>query len=134
MIAAAPAAAGRGDVLPGPLQGQVLNVLDGDTVVVRLRVWLGQDVETSVRIAGIDAPEMKSRCADERRRAQAAKTALARLLADGRISLRDIRLEKYAGRVLAVAETAQGQSIAKTLLDQGYARPYHGEKRGPWCS
>lgn len=46
----------RQEVLPGPVPVEILSVLDGDTVSVKARVWIGSNVETSVRIAGIDAP------------------------------------------------------------------------------
>jgi endonuclease YncB( thermonuclease family) len=124
----------RRDAVAGPVVGEVTDVLDGDTVVVRLHVWIGENIETSVRIAGIDAPEIHGKCEKERRMALDAKTELARLLKDNKISLYDIRLEKYAGRVLAVARTADGTDIGTHMLDTGFARPYHGKKRGAWCS
>ncbi len=49
----------------------VTRVLDGYTFEARVRIWPGQDVTTRVRLRGIDAPEMKSRCDDERVKALA---------------------------------------------------------------
>jgi endonuclease YncB( thermonuclease family) len=121
------------ETLPGPVQGDVLSVLDGDTVAVRLHVWIGQDVMTHVRIAGIDAPEVHAKCASERKRAFAAKHALAGLLTDNKIRLYNVRLAKYAGRVLAEARNTKGVQVAAYMLNNGLARPYHGEKRGSWC-
>lgn len=124
----------RQDVIAGPLQGQVIGVLDGDTVTVRLHVWIGQDIETHVRIAGIDTPEIKGKCEKERVLAQAARDEITSLLADNRIRLYNIRLEKYAGRVLAEAHTTDGASIADHMIGKGLARPYGGERRAGWCS
>lgn len=124
----------RQEIIAGPVSGEVLGVLDGDTVTVRLHVWIGQNIETHVRINGIDTPEMKGKCDSEREKAQAARDALAALLADAKISLYNIRLEKYAGRVLADAATSDGTVIAKHMIGKGFARPYRGEKRGGWCS
>jgi micrococcal nuclease len=123
----------RHDILPGPVFGEVLDVLDGDTITVRMKVWIGQDVETHVRIAGIDTPELKARCKSERDHAEAAKAALAQLLADGKVTLYNIRLEKYAGRVLAQAVNTDGTVIANHMIAKGHARPYHGAKRQSWC-
>lgn len=123
----------RQDVIAGPVEGKVLDVLDGDTVVVRLHVWIGQEIESSVRIAGIDAPEIKGKCAKERQMAQNAKEELARLFEDQNIKLSNIRLEKYAGRVLAEAANTEGVNVSRHMLDKGLVRPYGGEKRKGWC-
>lgn len=132
--ATASTASPRRDVLPGPVFGEVIDVLDGDTFAVRMKVWIGQEVETHVRLAGIDTPELRGKCAAERAKAAAAKQALADLLADGKVTLYNIRLEKYAGRVLAQATNTSGVVLAEKLLDTGYARPYAGAKRRGWCN
>jgi endonuclease YncB( thermonuclease family) len=45
---------------------QLLRVLDGDTFEARVHVWPGIDITTKVRLRGIDAPELRARCPDER--------------------------------------------------------------------
>ncbi|HYD19050.1 MAG TPA: nuclease [Patescibacteria group bacterium] len=122
------------DVIAGPLTGDVLEVLDGDTVTVRVHIWIGQDVETHVRINGIDTPEKRGKCVSERARAIEARDALAALLADGRIRLSNVQYEKYAGRVLATASASDGTAVADYLISRKLARPYSGGKRGGWCS
>lgn len=132
-LAAPSEATPRRDILPGPVFGEVLKVLDGDTIAVRMKVWIGQEVETHVRIAGMDAPELKSKCRQERDRATAAKQALKDMLADGKVTLYNIRLEKYAGRVLAQVTNTDGIVLADRMIDDGHARPYHGARRQAWC-
>lgn len=128
----AEAARPRAEVLPGPLAAEVLEVLDGDTLTVRVHVWIGQRVETDVRIAGIDTPEIRGQCAREKELAIAARAEVQKLVAAG-IVLSNIRLEKYAGRVLAQVETQSGIAIGSHLIAIGLARPYGGEKRAGWC-
>lgn len=123
----------RQEILLGPIPVEVLRVLDGDTISVKARVWIGSDVETSVRIEGIDAPEIKGKCEKERSMAEAARQEVARLLGGGNVSIYNIRLEKYAGRVMAQIQTADGINIGKHMVEKGFARPYHGDKRKPWC-
>jgi endonuclease YncB( thermonuclease family) len=41
----------------------VIRILNGDTFEARARVWPGLDITTKVRLRGIDAPEMRARCA-----------------------------------------------------------------------
>jgi endonuclease YncB( thermonuclease family) len=124
----------RQEVIRGPITGRILQVLDGDTVNVSLHVWIGQEIETSIRVDGIDAPEIHGKCNQEREMAAAARDEMSRLLHDREIRIYNIRLEKYAGRVLATAETTDGIDIAKHMIEKGLARPYHGKKRSPWCS
>lgn len=131
MLATAPA--GARDVIAGPVSGRVLGVLDGDTIAVRLHIWIGQDIETHVRLAGIDTPEMKGKCRAERDMAAKAREELAALLVAGDVNLSNIRLEKYAGRVLADAANGEGVNLAAHLKDKGLARAYGGKKRLGWC-
>jgi endonuclease YncB( thermonuclease family) len=121
------------ETLAGPIRADVAKVHDGDTLVVRARIWLGQVVSTKVRLAGVDAPELRGRCARERRMARAARSFVERKLAAGNVTLRDIRFGKYAGRVLARVITAEGEDLGRALIAAGLARPYRGGRRGRWC-
>ena len=58
----ATAAQAGSEVLAGPVPARILRVIDGDTLRVRTRIWLGMDMEIDVRINGIDAPELRGRC------------------------------------------------------------------------
>lgn len=122
-----------GDVLAGPVPAQVLRVVDGDTVVVRARIWLRQDVETAVRLAGVNAPELHGRCEEERRRAVLARDFLERHVLGTPVQLRDVRLDKYGGRVVARLVLHGGWDAGEQLIAQGLARPYAGGTRAGWC-
>ncbi len=132
LLTVAPAHAGQAP-LPGPIPADVLDVLDGDTIAVRATIWLGQAVETHVRLSGIDAPEMRAPCAEEKAKAEAARDLARRLLADGHARLLEVQADKYGGRVRARVQTSAGADLSQMLLDAGLARPYRGEKRQPWC-
>ena len=121
------------EIVPGPLAAEVVEIIDGDTIAVRVHVWLGQLVETRVRLIGVDAPELRGRCAAERGRAERAREWLRERVGRGEVVLRDIRFDKYGGRVLAQVETASGEDLARELLAEGLARPYRGGRRGGWC-
>ena len=119
--------------LRGGHPAEVLRVLDGDTFEARVRIWPGMDVTTKIRLRGIDAPEMRARCEDERLKAVAARAALARILAEGAIAVFRVGQDKYGGRVDAEVSTAQTKDVSAALLAGGFARPYDGGKRGSWC-
>lgn len=121
------------ETLPGPVRARVLRVIDGDTIAVSARIWLGQDVDIHVRLAGIDAPELKARCPAERQAAEAAREQLAALLAGGEAILSDIHYDKYGGRVLARVAATDGTDIAGALVARGLVQPYDGKRRIAWC-
>ena len=121
------------EVLEGPVSVEVIRVIDGDTIVVRAHPWLGVFIETRVRLAGIDAPELHGHCDGEIVLAGRARDRLAELLAGGVAQLDDIRNDKYGGRVRARVLGAAGVDVGAVLVAAGLARAYHGERRGSWC-
>lgn len=125
----------------GPLAARVTEVVDGDTLAVRVTIWLDQEVITRVRVDGIDTPESRSTCADEKRLAAEAREKLATLVAaategkgEGTIRLHDIEHDKYGGRVRARVTLDDGTDVAQAMIKTGRARPYQGGKRQPWCA
>ena len=121
------------ETLPGPIAAEVIRVVDGDTLALRARIWIGIDIVVNARIRGIDAPEVRGRCATEKALARSARAYLASLAADGRVRLAGIENDKYAGRVLADVVTENGVDLGAAMLESGLARPYDGGARAPWC-
>jgi endonuclease YncB( thermonuclease family) len=72
----------------------VLRIIDGDTFEARVRVWPGLDVDTKIRLRGIDAAEPHARCPDELAQAQAARAALQTILADGGVTISRVGVDK----------------------------------------
>ncbi|CAO3414549.1 thermonuclease family protein [Azospirillum doebereinerae] len=126
-------AGGAPATLPGPIPAEVVDVVDGDTLTVRATVWLGQSVETNVRLDGVDAPEMRARCPQEKALAESAREAVRGLVGVGPVQLLDVQPDKYGGRVRARIRVAGGGDLTEALLRTGLVRPYHGERRRSWC-
>lgn len=120
------------DQFPGPVRVTVVSVHDGDTFLADAHVWPGHIVRVSIRIRGIDAPEMRASCTEERRAAENARTRLAEFLGAPEVVITNIGGGKYYGRVVADVGTGAG-SAADLLLEAGLARPYDGGKRQPFC-
>lgn len=117
--------------LDGPVQGRVVRVIDGDTVVVEAPTGISH-----VRIKGIDAPELYSKaCGPEvRQQARQARDKLAELLPVGkRVSMTKINPDKYYGRSDAFV-SVDGQDVSQAMLNTGLVRAYQGGKRAPWCA
>jgi micrococcal nuclease len=141
-----PALAARGDEAVSPsapiskrldprlvYPAEVLRIIDGDTFEARVRVWPGLDVDTKVRLRGIDAAELHARCDDERVKAEAARTALETILAEGGVTISQVGIDKYGGRVDATIATRNTADVSAAMLNGGFARSYDGGKRGSWC-
>jgi endonuclease YncB( thermonuclease family) len=111
----------------------VLRVIDGDTFEARVRIWPGMDVTTKVRLRGIDAAELHARCDEERIKADAARAALTRILAEGAIGISGVGQDKFGGRVDAAVSTATTPDVSAAMLESGHARRYSGGRRESWC-
>lgn len=103
--------------------GTVLRVIDGDTVVASLDLgWDFTLAKATIRLAGIDAPELKTDAG------KAAAAFLRGLLPAGTaITVTSHSRDKY-GRVLG-AVTAAGRDVATSLLGAGHAVAYTGGPR-----
>jgi endonuclease YncB( thermonuclease family) len=112
---------------------EVVRIIDGDTFVARMRTGPGGEVETRVRLRSIDAAELHARCSKELRLALAARAALQRLLAEGRVTLSHVGPDKYPGRIDANVATRGTNDISAAMLSGGFARTYDGGRRGTWC-
>ncbi|MBT3305286.1 MAG: nuclease [Alphaproteobacteria bacterium] len=126
-------APGGADTVPGPVPARVLRVIDGDTIVVRARIWLSQDINIQVRLDGVDAPEIKGKCGRERQLAERARDLISSSSAAGTVVLSNIRNGKYAGRVVARVRVPGGEDFSTTLLKAGLGRVYEGGRRASWC-
>jgi len=113
---------------------EVIKVVDGDTIKVRAMIWVDQTVEVSVRLRGIDAPELyRPKCEAEKALAREAKAAVnAASPVGSTVTLSRISQDKYGGRVIAAVTTNEGEALSERLLAQGQAIAYGGPK--PWCS
>jgi len=127
------AAASAGEVIPGPVEARVVRVIDGDTFVAEAHVWPGQKVTVSVRIRGVDAPELRSRCGTEKLAALRSRDALEEMIGDAPVRIRNISGDKYFGRVVADVTTAENEPVAESLLVRALARSYAGGARASYC-
>jgi endonuclease YncB( thermonuclease family) len=118
---------------PRIYSAKVVRIIDGDTFVARVRTWANDDSETRVRLRSIDAAELHARCSRELRLALAARGALQRLLADGRVTLTHVGHDKYPGRIDADVATRGTADVSAAMLSGGFARAYDGGRRGSWC-
>jgi len=119
-----------GSEIAGPVEAEVLRVIDGDTLLVEARPWPQQKVEVYVRIRGIDTPELRSFCPSERQAGEAARRALESLTEHAAsLQLSRISGDKYFGRVVADVTVPGGGNVANHLLLAGLAEGYDGGRK-----
>jgi endonuclease YncB( thermonuclease family) len=116
----------------GSTMATVVSIYDGDTLTVDISGWppvIGDGI--SVRVGGIDTPELKDKRDEVRALAYDARSLVVQWCEVGsRVELRRIRRDKYF-RILADV-WCQGRSIAAELVANGLARPYNGGTKEAW--
>jgi len=111
--------------VPRVTQGIVIKVYDGDTITIAAKIP-GDDTayRFSVRLNGIDCPEIKGKTDDEKEVAQLGKKMMSDLVMGEIVHLEGVKLEKF-GRLLATVKY-QGHDLNQWMLDQHLAQPYGG--------
>jgi|Deesub1362A_J573_1020465.scaffolds.fasta_scaffold00004_217 endonuclease YncB( thermonuclease family) len=111
---------------------EVVSVYDGDTFKANIQGFpaiIGEKI--SIRIYGIDAPELKNKDSRIRELAQKAKQFTAERLRKGTvITLKNIRRGKYFRIVAEVY--IDGVNLGEELIKAGLALPYYGGKKPVW--
>jgi endonuclease YncB( thermonuclease family) len=130
----------------------LVRVIDGDTVVLRLSKEFYQDVDFGFRIRdrmvlrkstempfrlfGINTPEVHG---DSKTRGEKAKAELERLLRKGPIVATTYKADKYGRWLVELKVQVLGENgstrewidVNKALVDGGFAKPYFGGKKEP---
>ena len=110
--------------------GVVVKVYDGDTITIASKLPYPESpmYRFSVRLNGIDSPEIKGKTKREKTLATQSRDALANLIMNKYVILRNIGTEKY-GRILAdVFITVENieMNLNQWMLDNHYAVQYNG--------
>ena len=128
--------------IPPITQGYVIKVYDGDTITIATKLPYDESplYRFSVRLNGIDCPEIKGKNALEKQVAHYAKMYVSDKVLHKTIYLDNVKTEKY-GRVLADVyinpilqaagqatgqEQRQNESLSQMLLRNGLAVEYDG--------
>jgi micrococcal nuclease len=109
----------------------VVSVYDGDTITIASKLPFRNSpiYRWSLRIYGIDCPEMKTRNDKEKEIAIIAKQLLEDKILHKQIILENIKYDKY-GRLLA-SVFFNKEDIAQMMVNKKLAVPYFGKKKDP---
>ena len=119
-----------------PLELEVVKVHDGDTISLHMDALPNPLSKVSVRIYGIDTPELgyRAKCDKERRLAEKARDYVkARIKPGEKLTLLNYEWDKYGGRILATVYS-DGVNVGERMIAKGFAVPYFGEgQKNDWC-
>lgn len=116
--------------VPPVKEGYIVKVYDGDTITLATRLPIVPVEEQpiyrfSVRLNGIDTPEIKGKDYDEKEAAKRARDFLSSHVMNKMVTLEDVQLEKY-GRILATVVSDAGKNMNKLMVEKRYAVAYDG--------
>ncbi len=100
----------------GPVSAKVIRVYDGDTFTVEAYPWPGLEAKASVRVNGVDTPEIRGKCESEKQKAIEARDFVKGLILGETIFLGNVKHGKYAGRVFADVKLEGGGSLAEQII------------------
>lgn len=108
------------------LGGRVIKVYDGDTITIASKMPFADSplYRLSVRLNGIDTPEIKGKTEDEKTAAKQVRDVLSTLILNKYITLANVQTEKY-GRILADVYVG-GLHVNEWLVSEKYAVKYDG--------
>lgn len=112
--------------VPPVTVGKVIKVYDGDTFTIVSKLpYNGSPIyRFSVRINGIDSPEIKGKTANEKELAKKSRDALSNLILGKIVTLQNVSTEKY-GRILADVYLGD-VCINEWMISNNYAVKYDG--------
>lgn len=115
--------------IPPVTCGKVVKVYDGDTITIASKMpWDNSPYyRFSVRINGIDCPEIKGKTESEKQCAILAREYVDSLVMSKIVHLENVKTEKY-GRILADV-FIEGVNIGQSLLEKKLAVVYDGGKK-----
>jgi micrococcal nuclease len=116
---------------------KVTRIIDGDTVDGLIDLGFSTFVKKRIRLHGINAPETRTRDAEEKKKGLECKKRLTDIIEDQifEITLKSHGVGKFGrclGELTYMIEDEEGEyevNINKLLVNEGLAKEYFGGKR-----
>ncbi len=112
--------------IPQVTKGRVVNVYDGDTLTLAARLPNDNTIyKFSVRLRGLDCPEVKTNDKSEKLIAMKARNYVSSKVLGEMVTLFNVDLDKY-GRLLAGVLYNEQKDLAEELITERLAVRYDG--------
>lgn len=114
------------------LDAYCFNVHDTDTISVLFK-YNNEIIKYNIRLMALDAPELKSKDANERELCIKGTEYLKQLILNKLIKVKTYKTDKY-GRMLGSVSTIglNPININEDLIKKGYCREYYGDAKKDW--
>ena len=116
--------------------GRVIKCYDGDSCTIVAKLYPDEPVyRFSLRLNGIDAPELRSKNVNEKYAAHHVKTKISEKILNKYVNLKNVKMDKY-GRILCDIYF-NNENINEWLINNRYAVKYDGGTKvcpDDWCS
>lgn len=113
---------------------EVTSIYDGDTFRANIEGFptiIGEHM--SIRINGIDTPELRGKCPQEKAQAKLAKQFTVQHLRSAKqITLKNIKRGKYFRLIADVY--VDGINLGSQLIEHNHATAYQGKTKKDWCN
>jgi len=120
-----------------------ISVVDGDTIKCVLDLGFSILHKATIRLAGINCPETRTRNLVEKELGKKAKSRLKELIKGQDIELHCEKEKGKFGRIIGTlwvndttkmknGATYTKRNLNKQMIQEGHAREYTGGKRLPW--
>ena len=126
----------------GPYSLIVPIAIDGDTIKADVPVWPGVYIDASIRVIGVDTPELTTAGCATKAENDAIRAAAVRakefvddwLTRNSPVVIGSVKQDTYSGRYDAVVTGSGGERLSAALIQTGHGRLYNGGKRQTWCN
>jgi endonuclease YncB( thermonuclease family) len=113
-----------------------VTVVDGDTIRCVLDLGFSILHKATIRLAGINCPETRTRNLVEKELGKKAKARMKELVKGKEIELHCEKEKGKFGRVIGILWVSDSPTVKRNLnrqmISEGHAREYTGGKRLPW--
>ena len=122
-------------------EGEIIRIVDADTITVKIHLLPGLEYKVNVRSRGVDAPEIRrAGCDWERTIAQEAKKAIERRFPVGSwVYIENVEEGSFSGRIIADIKQRFGnqrwRTVTKSLLEKEgrWGVPFVKDQDFDWC-
>ena len=114
--------------VPDIKYGYVIRCYDGDTITIVSDPY-GKACRFTVRISGLDTPELRGRSSLEQSAGEIVRDELRKMISNKYVRIKTHGNDKYGRLLVDIWLDNDSESINKWLLDNKYALPYDGGKK-----
>ena len=116
----------------GPYNATVVDVLDGDTLRLKVALWPGEDRTMDIHVLGVDTPSLIGACDLESLMAKEAR-AMTRAIVGNQVRLMDVKQLGPNKSFYAQVRNARGERLDEALIKAGYGKAFEKGKQASWC-